>query len=177
MHGAFPGRDPGQTGSGPAQPPRGDGQIQAAPQADAARQQQAHTWRPLSFLPFLDGVLDDEHKTRRLGYLIRQAGLVVVVILISLTALGYIWLYKSPMLAKVGIGSGSSLLIAGSLVVRFKRASRADRNLGNPDGVVTAPPPPLEQGHDNRVCDSHGPDGKHGSDGNPHNDLGAASRS
>jgi len=73
------------------------------------------------FLPFLDRVLDNEDKTRRLGYLVRQVGLVIVAVLIALATVSYIVMYKSPLEVKIGVAVGSTLLIIAG---RFWSVSR-----------------------------------------------------
>ncbi len=78
-----------------------------------------------SLFEFLGDVVQDEDETRRLGYLIRQVGLALSVIFVSMAAIGYIWMYKSPILVKVCVGSGSTVFIAvGTLLVRLKLTRR-----------------------------------------------------
>ena len=122
---------------------------------------------PLSgFLPFLDNVLANEDKTRRLGYLIRQIGLVATAILIALASVIYITMYKSPVDVKVGVGVGSTLLITvGSILVRLRRAGRPVGSAGGSPrvGRPPKPPPPVppNQRDDGRIRESDGTNGQY----------------
>ena len=101
MEGAFPGheREPGEPDAGSVQPRR----------------------TGAGFLPFLERVLDSEAKTRRLGFLVRQVGVVIVAVLISLAAVGYILMYKSSIWVKIAVLAGSIVLI---ILGRFWSISR-----------------------------------------------------
>lgn len=96
-----------------------------------------------SLFEFLGDVVQDEDQTRRLGYLIRQVALALSAIFVSMAAIGYIWMYKSPILVKVWVGSGSTVFIAiGTLLVRLKRTARRELDPEEPEGVsVTLLPP------------------------------------
>jgi hypothetical protein len=119
---------PARSGSGAVPARQGGRGRQVAPRTSSFARQSAGEAQKPSFYGFLGDVVSNEEKTRRLGYLIRQTGFALAVILISLAAIGYIWMYKSPMLMKVYVGSGSTLFIAvGTAVVRFKRAMRRER--------------------------------------------------
>ena len=81
------------------------------------------------FLPFLERVLDSEDKTRRLGYLVRQVGVVIFAVLISLAAVGYILMYKSSIWVKIGVAVGATLLI---ILGRFWSIARWARRQNPP---------------------------------------------
>jgi hypothetical protein len=111
---------------------------------------------PAGLWSFLDAIVNDEDKTRRLGYLIKQVGLAASAIFIALTAAIYIAIYESPLEVKIGIWIGSFLLITvGSIAVRLRRGSKPE---GGPRGSsrawrMTKPPKakPPDQDNDDRV--------------------------
>jgi hypothetical protein len=124
MQGAFSEHEYGQAGSDPSSlQQQGSGSEYPSPtglHAGAPAEQQG-------FLKFLNDVLENEEKTRRLGYLIRQAGLVITTILIALAAAMYIAMYKSSIEMKAGVGLSSTLVItAGSLFVRIRKSNKPE---------------------------------------------------
>jgi hypothetical protein len=132
--------------------------------------------QPVSLYGFLDRVVSDEHKTRRLGYLMRQAGFVAVVVLVSLAAVSYIGMYKAPLGMKAGVGGGSALFIMlGGITVRIRRTGRQRRARAAISRPLPQPPP--EEGGGSQISEGDRSDSQHASDGNPHDDLGAARRS
>jgi hypothetical protein len=135
--------------------------------------------QPTSILGFLDGVLSDEDKTWRLAYLVRQLGFVAVVILISLAAVGYIWMHKAPMQVKAGVGGGSTIFIVlGSLAVRIKRAARRGQASRSGRSAIPAPlSQQLESGVDSGIGQSDSTDGQHTSNDDPYDDQGSAAQS
>ncbi|WP_300606013.1 DUF397 domain-containing protein [Trebonia sp.] len=73
---------------------------------------------------FWDRVLNDENRTLRLGYLIRQAALVIALIVIVL----YLLIYRAPLDIKVGISSCSAMLILiGRLLGAYRRGKKSRR--------------------------------------------------
>jgi hypothetical protein len=134
---------------------------------------------PPGFFRFLDNVLANEDKTRRLGYLIRQTGLVTTAALVALAAVMYITMYKSPIEVKVAVGLGSTLLItAGSILVRLRRAAKPDGNArGSPrGGRPPKPPPPVapNQEDEGGIRESDSTDGQYSRHEYPEDDLGGA---
>lgn len=135
--------------------------------------------QPDSLYDFLDGVLSDEDKTRRLGYLMRQAALVTAIVLVAVASAGYIWIYKASMPVKVGVGGGSTVLIILGTLARMSRTTQRGRASR---GTGSAPRPPrshqqLENGTNGKISRANGPDGQHPSNSDPHEDLDAASQS
>jgi len=151
----------------------------AAKRASKTREQAGWDAQPVSLYSFLDRVISDERKTRRLGYLMRQAGFVAVVVLVSLAAVCYIGMYKAPLVMKAGVGGGSVLfIILGSIAGRIGRASR-QRRIGKgarPAVLSPSPPPSREKSDRPRIGEDDHPNDQHGSYGNPHGGLGAASQ-
>jgi hypothetical protein len=127
----------------------------------------------------LDNVLANEDKTRRLGYLIRQTGLVATTVLVALAAVVYITMYKSPIDVKVAVGVGSTLLITvGSILIRLRRAAKPNGSArGSPRaGRPPKPPPPVSPNQEGEggIRESDGSDRQHPSYDYPEHDLGGA---
>jgi hypothetical protein len=135
--------------------------------------------QPVSLYGFLDGVVNDEDKTRRLGYLIRQVGFVIAVILVSAAAAGYVLMYKVPVPVKAGVGGGSTLfIILGTLAIRISRTARRRRAPGGSRSAIPSllPRQQFENDIDSKVSRTDSSNGQDAGDANPNKDLGSASQ-
>ena len=110
----------------------------------------------------------------------RQVGFITVVILVSVAAVGYIWMNKASMPVKAGVGGGSTVfIVVGTFVVRISRTAqrrRASRGAGSASSSPLAHQQ-LEGGTNGKISRSNGSDSQHASNGNPYEDLDPASQS
>lgn len=184
MQGAFSEHDYGQAGSDASSPQQVSGSEyppRPESQARASGERYQPDPSPVGLWSFLYATVGDDDKTRRLGYLIKQAGLATSTILLALGAATYIAMYKAPLGAKIGVGVGSFLLITvGSTVVRLrKHAKPGDRVRGSPRAWRTAKPPKAtspNQDGDNGIRNANGAKRQHTSHEDPENDLGETTR-
>jgi hypothetical protein len=86
------------------------------------------------FFDFLCDVLASDHKTRRLGYLIRQVAIAASLIVGSMAVVGYITMYRVPIAARLAVPSASILIIIfGNRSLR--RSGRASRDVTPPSAT------------------------------------------
>jgi hypothetical protein len=185
MQGAFSEHDHGQAGSdasslqqqvsGSEYPPW-SGLREGLPDGQYLSEQS-----PTGLWSFLYAIVNDDEKTRRLGYLIKQVGLATSTILIALAAAIYIAIYKSPLEVKIGVWLGSFLLISvGSIVVRLRRGAKSEGGArASPRAGRTTKPSkaqsPHQDDHDG-IRKANGADRQDASHKNPEKNLGRAAQ-